>query len=93
VFVLIIAAALGWWWSVARARYPRVLLIGIDGADPAILERLMDEGRLSTFARLRREGAYGRLRSREPLLSPIVWTTIATQAAGPRRPRLRGSGD
>lgn len=33
---------------------------------------------MPNFARLRQEGAYGRLRSQEPLLSPILWTTIAT---------------
>jgi hypothetical protein len=30
----------------------RVLLIGVDGADPGILERLIGEGRLPHFARL-----------------------------------------
>jgi len=57
---------------------PRVLLIGIDGADMGIINRLIDEGKLPTFARLKREGASGLLRSMESLLSPIVWTTIAT---------------
>ena len=57
---------------------PRVLLIGIDGADLGIIDRLIAAGKLPTFARLEREGAFGRLRSQEPLMSPIVWTTIAT---------------
>jgi predicted AlkP superfamily phosphohydrolase/phosphomutase/cytochrome c-type biogenesis protein CcmH/NrfG len=65
---------------------PRVLLIGIDGADPVIVERLIAKGKVPTFARLKREGAFGRLRSQEPLLSPIVWTTIATG----RRPQDHG---
>ena len=60
---------------------PRVLLIGIDGADLAIVDRLIGQGKLPTFARLEREGAFGLLRSQEPLLSPIVWTTIATGRA------------
>ncbi len=76
--VLITAAALDWWWSSGSTRHPRVLLIGVDGADPATLDRLISHGKLPTFERLRREGAYGRLRSREPLLSPVIWTTIAT---------------
>jgi tetratricopeptide (TPR) repeat protein/predicted AlkP superfamily phosphohydrolase/phosphomutase len=59
-----------------------VLLVGVDGADPDILDRLIGGGRLPTFARLKREGAFGRLRSREPLLSPIVWTSIATGRKG-----------
>lgn len=65
-------------WRTRRPAGPRVLLVGVDGADPQIIDRLVADGRLPTFARLRREGAYGRLRSREPLLSPIVWTTIVT---------------
>jgi hypothetical protein len=76
--VLIGGAALDWWWYSGSTRHPRVLLIGVDGADPATLDRLIGQGRLPTFERLRREGAYGRLRSREPLLSPVIWTTIAT---------------
>ena len=78
ILAICVAAA----WVVARSttepRYPRVLLVGLDGADPAIIDRLIAQGRLPTIARLRREGAFGRLRSREPLLSPIIWTTIAT---------------
>jgi tetratricopeptide (TPR) repeat protein len=70
-------AVAAWRWARAPSE-PRVLLVGIDGADPQIIDRLIAAGRLPTFARLRREGAYGRLRSREPLLSPIVWTTIVT---------------
>src|SRR6185295_17661328 len=64
--------------SWRQSRHPRVLLLGVDGADPAILERLIGAGKLPTFGRLRREGAFGPLRSREPLLSPVLWTTIAT---------------
>jgi predicted AlkP superfamily phosphohydrolase/phosphomutase/tetratricopeptide (TPR) repeat protein len=54
------------------------MLIGVDGLDPTILDRLIKEGKLPTLGRLRQEGAYGPLRSREPILSPLVWTTIVT---------------
>jgi tetratricopeptide (TPR) repeat protein/predicted AlkP superfamily phosphohydrolase/phosphomutase len=60
-----------------------VLLVGIDGADPQIVDRLVAAGRLPNLARLRAEGAHGPLRSHEPLLSPIVWTTIVTGRKGP----------
>jgi len=46
--------------------------------DPGEIDLLMSEGKMPNFAKLRREGAYGRLISSEPLLSPIIWTTIAT---------------
>jgi len=72
-----------------RGGAPSVLLIGVDGADMGIVDRLIGEGKLPTFARLKREGASGRLRSIEPLLSPIVWTTIATG----RKPQDHGIFD
>ena len=81
VLVALVSASALWVWRTAGARHPRVLLVGIDGADPAILERLIAAGRLPTFARLRRDGASGPLRSREPLLSPLLWTTVATGRA------------
>ncbi|HEX4439176.1 MAG TPA: alkaline phosphatase family protein [Thermoanaerobaculia bacterium] len=68
---------------------PGVLLVGLDGADMRIVDRLTSEGKLPTFARLKREGAFGPLRSVEPLLSPLVWTSIATG----RRPQDHGVFD
>ncbi len=56
----------------------KVFIVGLDGADWSIIDRLESQGRLPNLARLRREGAWGVLRSQPPLLSPIVWTTIAT---------------
>jgi tetratricopeptide (TPR) repeat protein len=56
----------------------RVLVLGLDGMDPGVIDLLMSEGRMPNFARLRQYGAYGRLRSMKPLLSPIIWTTVAT---------------
>jgi len=56
----------------------RVILLGLDGVDPATVDLLMSEGKLPNFAKLRREGAYAPLQSQKPLLSPVIWTTIAT---------------
>ena len=53
-------------------------MLGIDGADPATIDLLMSEGKLPNFSKLRREGAYAPLVSQKPLLSPVIWTTIAT---------------
>ena len=46
----------------------RVLVLGLDGLDPEAVDLLMSEGRMPNFARLRQEGAYGRLTSQKPLL-------------------------
>jgi predicted AlkP superfamily phosphohydrolase/phosphomutase/Flp pilus assembly protein TadD len=56
----------------------RVLVLALDGLDPQAVDLLMSEGRMPHFARLRQHGAYAPLRSMKPLLSPVVWTTIAT---------------
>jgi tetratricopeptide (TPR) repeat protein len=56
----------------------RVIVLGLDGVDPDVVDLLVGEGKLPNFAALRAGGAAGRLRSSKPLLSPILWTTIAT---------------
>ncbi|MEO8278011.1 MAG: alkaline phosphatase family protein, partial [Thermoanaerobaculia bacterium] len=67
---------------------PRLLVVGFDGLDPEAVDLLISEGKLPNLARMRREGAYGRLGSFEPMLSPILWTTIATG----RTPDAHGIG-
>ncbi len=56
----------------------RVLVLGFDGIDPRAIELLTSEGKMPNFAKLRRDGAYGKLISSKPMLSPIIWTTLAT---------------
>lgn len=56
----------------------RLLVVGLDGADWQIAGPLIDAGKLPNLARLRREGAWGDLRSSIPMLSPLLWTSIAT---------------
>lgn len=56
----------------------RVLLIGIDGIEMDVLKPLLDKGELPNLAALIDRGVFGYLRTFEPTLSPVVWTTIAT---------------
>ncbi|HUO84337.1 MAG TPA: alkaline phosphatase family protein, partial [Thermoanaerobaculia bacterium] len=56
----------------------RVIVLGIDGLDPHTLDLLISEGKMPNFAKMRQQGAYSPLLSAEPLLSPVIWTTIAT---------------
>ncbi len=56
----------------------RILLVGLDGADWDVIDPMIARGELPRFARLKREGAWARLRSNVPTLSPILWTTVAT---------------
>lgn len=49
-----------------------VIAIGLDAADPVLLERLMDQGYLKNLATLRQQGAYGRLRTQVDLCGEPV---------------------
>lgn len=76
----------------ACARYEapgRVLIVGIDGASLERIHPLMEEGRLPNLRRLAEAGAAGPLRSLQPLLSPRIWTTVATG----KRPLSHGVGN
>ena len=57
---------------------PKVIILGIDGAEWRIIDELTEQGHLPHIASLIREGTSGELRTFEPILSPIIWTTIAT---------------
>ena len=55
-----------------------MILVGWDGADWSLLDRLAASGRMPNLARLVSEGRTARLKSSVPILSPIVWTSMAT---------------
>lgn len=61
-----------------KAPERKLLLIGLDGADWDIIDPLLDGGELPHLARLVSEGCRAPLKSLEPILSPVVWTSIAT---------------
>jgi predicted AlkP superfamily phosphohydrolase/phosphomutase len=62
----------------SRNRERRLILLGIDGLDARITERMMSRGELPTFLRLREAGGYCRLRSTIPPQSPSAWATLIT---------------
>ncbi|MBN2564797.1 MAG: alkaline phosphatase family protein [Candidatus Eisenbacteria bacterium] len=64
--------------DIVTARTPRVAIVGVDGCDWEKLGPLVDAGKLPTFRRLMDGGVYGDLTSIPPLVSPRIWTTIAT---------------
>jgi predicted AlkP superfamily phosphohydrolase/phosphomutase len=61
-----------------RGRVKKAIFLGFDGLDPGVTERLMEEGKLPHFSRLRAQGGYRRLRTTFPALSPVAWSTFAT---------------
>lgn len=57
---------------------PRLVVIGLDGADWQIIAPLIDRGALPNIARLMRDGSHGELLSSFPPHTPCAWTTIFT---------------
>jgi len=60
----------------------RVIIIGIDGMDPRLCERLMDAGQLPHLTRLRQSGGYRILGTSTPPQSPVAWSNFIN-GAGP----------
>lgn len=54
------------------------MLVGWDGADWRLLQPLMDKGLMPALQQLVANGFAGKLASCEPMISPILWTSIAT---------------
>jgi tetratricopeptide (TPR) repeat protein len=75
--------------SLRRATGAKVVLIGLDGADWDFALPMIERGELPNLARLRREGAFGKIRTNNPPLSPLLWTTVATG----KSPDIHGIND
>jgi len=79
-------AAIGAVGCNKQRKHDAVIIIGIDGASPHMVNQLVDAGRLPTLAAIAARGQYAPLESIRPYLSPRVWTSIATG----KRPEKHG---
>lgn len=62
----------------ADEKNKRMIILGFDGVEPTIAEKLMDEGRLPNLAKLRDSGTYTPLGTSIPSQSPVSWSCFAT---------------
>jgi arylsulfatase A-like enzyme/Flp pilus assembly protein TadD len=56
----------------------KVLLVGWDAADWKVIHPLMDAGRMPALQSLLENGVSGNISTLHPVLSPTLWTSIAT---------------
>lgn len=77
----------------------KVLLVGWDAADWQVIHPLLDAGQLPALERLVDGGVMGNLATLQPMLSPMLWTSIATGKRPPKHgilgfvePRADGQG-
>ncbi|MCI0407841.1 MAG: alkaline phosphatase family protein, partial [Acidobacteria bacterium] len=56
----------------------RIVLLGVDSFDWRIIDPLLKQGKMPNVARLIARGTRANLRTLRPILSPVIWTSIAT---------------
>ena len=61
-----------------RSKVRRVVVLGLDGMDPLLARRFMDEGRLPNFSDLQNRGSFRPLETTIPAMSPVAWSTFST---------------
>ena len=61
-----------------QSRERKVLLIGWDAADWEMIDPLLQSGQMPALAQLLEGGVRGNLATIQPVLSPMLWTSIAT---------------
>lgn len=62
----------------------RVLLLGWDAADWKVIRPLLDAGQMPHLASLLGRGVHGNHSTIYPVLSPMLWTSIATGKRPPK---------
>jgi len=62
----------------SRSRIKKCIVLGLDGMDHALTEKLLSEGKLPNFARLQEQGHFGPLWSTTPPISPVAWSSFQT---------------
>jgi len=56
----------------------KVLILGLDGLDPHLMNMFMAQGKLPSFSRLRSQGDFKPLRTSDPPQSPVAWSNFIT---------------
>jgi len=64
--------------GTAPASETKLLVVGWDGGDWEIIDGLIEQGKLPNLKRLIDSGVRAKLLSISPMLSPVIWTSMAT---------------
>lgn len=56
----------------------RLIILGLDGLDPELAVKYMTEGKLPNLEALRAEGHFSPLRTTNPPISPVAWSSFMT---------------
>jgi len=64
--------------ALAKSRCKRVIIVGLDGQEPTLTERFIDEGLMPNFVKLRDQGSYHHLGTSLLAESPVAWSCFQT---------------
>jgi len=56
----------------------RMIIVGLDGMEPTLVEKFMAEGKLPNLSRLKETGSYAHLSTTTPPISPVAWSSFMT---------------
>ena len=74
----LVTRALFGWRALRHSKVKRIVILGLDGMDHALTEKMLEEGKLPNLAALRDEGCFKPLGSTVPPISPVAWSTFQT---------------
>lgn len=64
--------------ALARSRVKKFVILGLDGMDPGLTEKMIADGKLPNFAKLRDQGCFKPLATTTPSMSPVAWSSFQT---------------
>lgn len=56
----------------------KVIVIGLDGLEPSIVDSMLERNELPNLSRIRQAGSYGRVKTTYPAQTPVAWSSFAT---------------
>jgi predicted AlkP superfamily phosphohydrolase/phosphomutase len=61
-----------------KPTFKKVIVIGLDGFEPTILEAMQQKGDLPHLTKLKNQGSYSHLGTTYPAQTPVAWSTFST---------------
>jgi predicted AlkP superfamily phosphohydrolase/phosphomutase/tetratricopeptide (TPR) repeat protein len=63
---------------MTKSKKNKILVIGWDAADWNVINPLIKQGKMPALQKLMQGGSFGQIKTLDPPLSPMLWTSIAT---------------
>ncbi|UCE99172.1 MAG: alkaline phosphatase family protein [Planctomycetota bacterium] len=64
--------------AFARSRVKKFVILGLDGMDYAMTEKMLSEGKLPNLVKLRDQACFKPLATTIPTISPVAWSSFQT---------------